>query len=49
MYFTIIFISGIVKPSKGNTNFPIKNKEDKDMLKKLEMFLEEYYKECGYK
>ena len=49
MYFTIVLSGGIVKPSKGNTNFPIQNKEDKIMLKKLEMFLEEYYKECGHK
>ena len=48
MYFTIVLPGGIVKPSKGNTNFQIK-KEDKVMLKKLEMFLEEYYKECGHK
>ena len=49
MYFSIISIGGIVKSSKENTNFPIKNKEDKIMLKTLEMFLEDYYKECGHK
>ncbi len=49
MYFTIVKKGDIVKPSKGNTNFQIKNKEDKKMLAKLVDFLEEYYEECGRK
>ena len=50
MYFTQQHLRAIVISTKGNTTFHTQRlKEDMVMLKKIALFLEEYYDECGRK